>query len=393
MSNKSTTLYNCRICKNGKLVDGIITFSNETGLFQNSNGYIDIDAIDLHGKIIAPGFIEIQTNGMRGFHFTHFEDEDSYAKKLDDVARYLPSQGVTAFYVTIPTVSSSDFKKILPSLKPREVPQGASILGAHAEGPYLHPDKKGAHNASLFHLPSTHPVDIYGPTATDFSTLKLITLAPELPNSLDLIKSLTQKNIVVSLGHTTSDYATGLLALQSGATCLTHTLNAMPPLHHRTPGLASLITHPTHAPYYSIIPDGHHLHPSIATLLFRSNPQKCLLTTDSIELAGLPDGVYPGHAQIPHSQRKEGTRVVIEGTETLVGGCAGLGDCVRNVVQWSGCSVAEAVRCVTENVVIMMGEEGRGKVEEGRRADFVVLDDEGHVLETWIAGKKVWEKI
>jgi len=146
------------------------------------------------------------------------------------------------------------------------------------------------------------------------------------------------------------------------------------------------------SPYFSIIPDGNHLHPSVATLLFRANPAKCILITDSIELAGLDDGVYSGHAQIPHPQRKTGSKVTIDGTDTLVGGCASLQECMRNMMQWSGCNVAEAVRCVTENVADLMGFDDRGRLEAGRRADFVVLNDEGEVLQTWVAGKKVWEK-
>lgn len=112
MSGNFTSFSTCRICKDGKLVQENLSFSNETGLFVKSDGYISTDAIDLHGKIIAPGFIELQTNGMRGFHFTHYDDEESYAKKLDEVAKYLPSQGVTGLYVTIPTVASDDFKKV-----------------------------------------------------------------------------------------------------------------------------------------------------------------------------------------------------------------------------------------------------------------------------------------
>ena len=270
------------------------------------------------------------------------------------------------------------------------------MLGAHAEGPYLHPSKKGAHNASLFHTPSTPPTKVYGDLAASNDTLKLVTLAPELEGTTGLTKDLTNKNIRVSLGHSSATYSQGLAAVHSGASCLTHTLNAMAPLHHRDPGLAGLVTAaPSTAhesPYFSIIPDGNHLHPSVATLLFRSNPTKCIIITDSIELAGLQDGTYPGHSQIPHNQTKTGSRVTIEGTETLIGGCAALDECVRNVVQWSGCSLAEAVRCVTENIVDFMGERSRGRLEVGRKADLVILDDEGHVLQTWIGGKKVWEK-
>lgn len=112
MPAKAASFSNCRICKDGRLVEENLTFSHETGLFVQSNGYISTDPIDLQGNVVAPGFIELQTNGMRGFHFTHFEDEGSYATKLDEVAQYLPSQGVTGLYVTIPTVASNEFKKV-----------------------------------------------------------------------------------------------------------------------------------------------------------------------------------------------------------------------------------------------------------------------------------------
>lgn len=232
--------------------------------------------------------------------------------------------------------------------------------------------------------------------AKDNHTLKLVTLAPELSGSTSLTTALVQKGIRVTLGHSSASYDDGLAAVRAGATCLTHTLNAMAPLHHRDPGLAGLVTaapSTMHSPpYFSIITDGNHLHPSVASMLFRANPEKCIIITDSIELAGLPDGTYPGHSQISSNQTKIGSRVVIEGTETLIGGCATLVECVRNLMQWSGCNVAEAVRCVTENIAELMGEKERGKIEEGRRADLVVLDDEANVLETWVAGRKVWEQ-
>lgn len=232
--------------------------------------------------------------------------------------------------------------------------------------------------------------------ALSSETLKLVTLAPELEGSSSLVRKLVQNGIRVSLGHSSASYTQGMDAIQAGATCLTHTLNAMAPLHHRDPGLAGLVTATpstaSSSPYFSIITDGNHLHPSIATMLFRANPSKCIVITDSIELAGLPDGTYPGHAQIPCNQTKQGSRVVIEGTETLIGGCAGMGECVRNLLTWSGCEVAEAVRCSTENVADFMGDMTRGKLEAGRRADFVVLSDDGEVMQTWIGGKKVWKK-
>lgn len=143
-------------------------------------------------------------------------------------------------------------------------------------------------------------------------------------------------------------------------------------------------------PFFSILADGVHVHPTVATLLYRAAPQRAILISDSIELAGLPDGIYPGNAQIHSNQVKANGCATLEGTDTLIGAVSTVNEGVQNLIKWSGCNVAEAVRCVTENVVDMMGVLDRGVLVEGRRGDFVVLDDEGTVLETWVAGKQVW---
>ena len=173
----------------------------------------------------------------------------------------------------------------------------------------------------------------------------------------------------------------------------------MPGFTPREPGLAGLISLPkTHSPpppYYSIIADGQHLHPNTVSLLHRANPRRAVTVTDSIELASLADGVYPGHAQIPFEQAKAGDRATIAGTETLIGGCIPLQQSVRNLMAWSGCGIAEAVGTVTENVAGLMRidrEGGRGVLREGRRADLTILSEEGEVLQTWIAGVKVWDR-
>jgi N-acetylglucosamine-6-phosphate deacetylase len=130
-------------------------------------------------------------------------------------------------------------------------------------------------------------------------------------------------------------------------------------------------------------------------LLHRSSPKRSILITDSIELASLNDGTYPGHSQIPFEQVKNGTRATIAGTDTLIGGCIPLQQSVRNLMDWSGCGIAEAVSTVTENVAAFMGvdgEGGRGVLKEGRRADLTVLNEQGEVLQTWVAGHKVWDK-
>ncbi|KIW06508.1 N-acetylglucosamine-6-phosphate deacetylase [Verruconis gallopava] len=387
-----TTFTNCRLCIGGELVEGErLVVSTDEGKILESTGFIGGEIVDLDDAIIAPGFLELQTNGVNGFHFSTFEDNEQYALKLQEAASFYPSQGITGFWATIPTTTSERYQKILPLLAPKDHEAGASLLGAHAEGPYLNPSKPGAHNAELFQPIRTSLSSLYG---QGFSNVKLMTLAPELTESELLIRSLVNSDVRVSLGHSAATYDQGLKALSEGATCLTKTMNCFPPLHHREPGLAGLITvnesTGTIAPYYSLIADGHHVHPSVVTMLYRAAPKRCILASDSIELAGRPDGTYPGNSLVTQNQVKAGPIATIEGTNTLIGSCTTVNESVKNLIKWSGCSVAEAVRCVTENVVDMMGVLDRGILQEGRRADFVVLDDEGNVLETWIKGRQVW---
>jgi N-acetylglucosamine-6-phosphate deacetylase len=264
------------------------------------------------------------------------------------------------------------------------------------EGPYLHSSKPGAHETSLFRDVSSSLDSVYGPLSSNNNIIKLVTVAPDIPNSNTLIKSLSSRGILVSLGHSSASFEQGLAALSAGASCLTHTLNCMSPLHQREPGLAGLISlSPTNnppPPHYTFLCDGIHVHPAVASLLYHAAPSRAILVSDSIELAGLPDGLYPPNRQIHHQQRKVGARATIEGTDTLIGSCINVSEGIKNLIEWSGCDVANAVRNVTENVADLMGLKDRGKLEEGRRADFVILDDQGDVKETWIAGVKVWEK-
>lgn len=108
-----TTITNCRLCRNGKLTEGErLVFSEDNGEFLEETGYIGGEIIDLDDGIIAPGFLELQTNGVNGFHFTHYENDEIYSKKIEETAKFYLSQGVTAFWATIPTVSDEVYKKV-----------------------------------------------------------------------------------------------------------------------------------------------------------------------------------------------------------------------------------------------------------------------------------------
>jgi N-acetylglucosamine-6-phosphate deacetylase len=234
----ATQYINCRQCRGGQLISEPLTIASNSLIISNSPLPPDTIFVDLNNAIISPGYIELQINGALGFHFAHYTDSEAYTAGVKKLSQYLPSTGVTAFYPTVPTVPPNVFHSVLPYLIPQEFENGAAVLGAHVEGPFLAPEKKGAHDAANMHLPSTSSLqDIYGQENLE-NAIKILTLAPELPGSLDLIKTLTsQHNIRVSMGHSKASYSQGIDGMEAGASLLTHTFNAMNPLHHRDPGL------------------------------------------------------------------------------------------------------------------------------------------------------------
>jgi N-acetylglucosamine-6-phosphate deacetylase len=121
MSGWFTLFTNCRYVHNGELVDDHLVISDETGLILKREGYIGGEAVDLDDNIIAPGFLELHTNGANGFHFTHFDDSDAYATKVDNIARYYATQGVTGFWATIPTVKGEEFQKASHTMSPSKM--------------------------------------------------------------------------------------------------------------------------------------------------------------------------------------------------------------------------------------------------------------------------------
>lgn len=234
----ATQFINCRQCKEGTLVNTPLTIDSSGLIIPSSPLPPDTQQVDLKNAIISPGFLELQTNGALGFHFAHYSEPESYQAGVRKLARYLPSTGVTGFYPTIPTVSPEVFQGALPFLKPQEAPDSASVLGAHVEGPFLAPSKKGAHDAKNMHIPECVSLEsIYGRQNLE-NSIRVLTLAPELPGAVQHIEILTKKyDVRVSMGHSAANHEQGLEGMKAGANLITHTFNAMNPLHHREPGL------------------------------------------------------------------------------------------------------------------------------------------------------------
>lgn len=301
-------------------------------------------------------------------------------------------------------------RQALPFLGPsgslRDPSYGSQSLGAHCEGPFLNPTKNGIHNASVLRTPANGIDDLatcYGPSNLESpSPIKLITLAPELPGALSTIRSLTDLGINVSIGHSEASYEEAKLGIKAGAKMITHLFNAMKPLHHRNPGIFGLLgttSSSSSKPYFGIIADGIHLHPTSIKIAWNAHPEGLILVTDAMRLAGMPDGTYDW----TNGSRivKNGALLTLEENGKIAGSSIQLVDCVTNFLNWTGASVPEAVKAVTETPAKMLGlQDVKGTLKEGADADLVVLSlQEGPVGgekklvvdQVWKFGSKVFD--
>lgn len=267
-----------------------------------------------------------------------------------------------------------------PSGTPRNPSHGSESLGAHCEGPFLNPTKNGCHNAAVLQSPHNGLSDLttcYGLcNLQPPSPIKLITLAPELPGALSTIQALSSLNMTVSIGHSEATYEEAKASLHAGARMITHLFNAMKPLHHRDPGIFGLLGTASSSvakPYFGLIADGIHLHPTSVKIAWNAHPDGLILVSDAMSLAGMPDGTYAW----TNGSRivKQGVLLTLEENGTIAGSSIQLVDCVSNFWNWTGASLPQALKAVTETPARMLGLTGvKGTLDEDADADLVVLD-------------------
>lgn len=409
---------NCLLVKGNALVNEDLWVSSTSGRILNGQQILyehrtaPEEIVDLGGRILSPGLIDTQLNGAYGFDFSVVPDEgtSAYGKGVLGVNRRLVSTGVTSYLPTLTSQPSEVYQKTLPFLGPsgaaRDASYGSESLGAHCEGPFLNPTKNGIHNASVLREPKNGISDMEACYDSDnleaSSSVRLVTLAPELPGALSCIQPLIDRGIVVSIGHSEATYEEAKAGIRAGAGMITHLFNAMRPLHHRNPGIFGLLGTPSSSirkPYFGIIADGIHLHPTSIKIAWNAHPDGLILVTDAMRLAGMPDGTYDW----TNGSRivKQGPMLTLEENGKIAGSSIQLVDCVTNFLNWTGASVPEALKTVTETPAKMLGIQGvKGTLREGADADLVVLDLQGDgneekklvVDEVWKFGVKVFEK-
>lgn len=294
-------------------------------------------------KIICStqGAIDLQINGALGISFNDLNRDR--ATKLPEICRFLYQQGLDGFLPTLVTASIEQFHRSLFFLteaiavqKQNPDPLQAKILGVHLEGSFLHPDKRGAHPQE--HLLPLN-LDTLNKLLGDYTeTIKVITLAPELDPSGKTIKYLRDRNIIVSLGHSTANAEQTRMAIAQGATMVTHAFNAMPSLHHRDVGLLGEAILSDRV-WCGLIADGVHVSPQMVKLLFRMT-DKILLVSDALAPLGLPDGTYPWDDR--YITVTNGTARLPDGT--LSGTTVPLLDTVNNLVKWQVCEPKQAIQ-------------------------------------------------
>lgn len=328
------------------------------------------------GLLAAPGLIDLQINGAAGHDLT--DDPSS----IWLVGASLPRYGVTAFLPTIVTSTRETVEAARTALLagPPAGYAGALPLGLHVEGPFLSPDRAGAHDSRLIRDPDVGFVDGWDPAGG----VRLVTLAPERPGALPLIEELVGRGVIVAIGHTSASADQARAAFDAGVTAVTHLFNAMPGLDHRRPGPVGVgLADPRVT--VGLIPDGLHVDPLVVDLVWRlAGPGRVAVVTDAIAALGMPPGRYPlGTVEVLVDD--SGARLP---DGRLAGSVLSLDRAVRNLRAFTGASIAEAVASVTTTPARLLGVTAtHGLLRPGASADVTLMSPDLEVVATFVRGR------
>jgi len=354
--------------------------------------------MDARGAFVAPGFIDIHIHGAAGS-----DTMDATPSALARMAEFVSSHGVTGF---LPTVMSSPIEQMLAATRAAaqaarvdaqphnacsrhgRTQAGAQILGINVEGPFLNPEFKGAQPEEG--IASPDPAILKRILEAGGGHVRVMTIAPEMPGAVDIVRELAAQGVLVSVGHSGASYDDIQSAIEAGLRHVTHTYNGMRGLHHRQPGVvgAALVHSELTC---EVIADGIHVHPAAVKLVARAKGLGgTVLMTDAMRAAGLPDGHYElgGQHVIVTSGAARLDTGVLAGS-TLTADAA-----VRNMVEFAGIPLYAAISMASSTPARLIGLSGRkGRIEPEMDADIVLLDAETlQVRATLVMGEAVYER-
>lgn len=337
------------------------------------------ERIDAKGAYVSPGFINIHIHGCGGA-----DTMDATRESLATMCRCLPASGVTSFLPTTMTRPWPLIQKALDNVRAarENPPAGARVLGAYLEGPFISKDFRGSQKITDIQEADMAKIQPYA------DIIKVIVIAPECLKNMNFIKACRETDIIVSLGHSGATYEEAAAAVKAGASHITHTFNAMSPLHHRRPGMVgAALTLPVMT---EIISDGFHVHAAALTLLARAKgADKIIVITDSMRAAMQGDGVSELGGQTVYV--KDGRALLKDGT--IAASVDVMNHSLKHFLDVSGFTLPEVIRTATVNPAKELEiYDLLGSLEKGKLADMTIFDDNFDVKMTFTGGEIVYQK-
>lgn len=375
----STLFHNARKVDAAGIVDGFwMLVRGDTIAATGSSAPPPADTeIDLGGRTITPGFVDLHCHGGGGATF------DDGPEEIERALATHRAHGTTRSLISLVSNPVARMRESLAVVKGL-TESDPLVLGSHLEGPYLADARRGAHNPEYLHAADAMELDTL--IEAGAGTIRQVTLAPERPGALEAIDRLVSTGVAVGIGHTEADYSKAREAFDRGATLLTHAFNAMPGIRHRAPG-PIIAAFTDERVMIEVILDGIHVHPEVAEMAFRSAPGRIALVTDAMAAAGSSDGDYRlGSLNVSVREGK----AMLSGTTTIAGSTLTQDAALRCAMDSAGVDPVAAVMALTLTPASAIGMGDRlGMLEAGYAADAVIFDAGWNVASVWAAGQQL----